>query len=175
MVEIAIREVRLPQDRTALENLDTSFTSDLIYDVTASIDGFRLTPTVASPPISKSFPIDDFDHPRWDSAYVVDNGQICALIATAFEEWNRRLVIWHFYVAPMLRRKGFGRRLLEYALAHGREQGARLAWLETTNLNYPGVQAYRQLGFELCGLDLTLYAGTLAEGEIALFLSRPVS
>lgn len=175
MVEIAIREIRLPQDRLALEHLDTSFTSDVIYEVTASGDGFHLTPARASPTVQKSFPIDDLDNRQWDSAYVVDDGQIRGFIATAFETWNRRLVIWHFYVAPTHRRKGFGRRLLERALEHGREQGARLAWLETTNLNYPGVQAYRRLGFELCGLDSTLYRGTGAEGEIALFLARPLN
>jgi hypothetical protein len=30
------------------------------------------------------------------------------------------------------------------------------------------------LGFRLCGLDVTLYDGTPAEGEFALFFSRPV-
>jgi ribosomal protein S18 acetylase RimI-like enzyme len=167
--------VRLPQDGVALQNLDTSFTSDVIYEVAASIDGFRLTPAVASPPIRKTFPIDDVDDPRWDSGFVVDDGQIRAFIATAFQEWNRRLVVWHFYVSPTHRRKGLGRRLLERALVYGREQGASVAWLETSNLNYPGVQAYLRLGFQPCGLDLTLYEGTGAEGEIALFLARYLS
>jgi ribosomal protein S18 acetylase RimI-like enzyme len=174
-IEVGARELRLPQDRVALQNLDTSFTSDVIYEVAASIDGFRLTPAVVSPPIRKSFPIDDVDNPRWDSAFVVDDGQIRGFIATALQAWNSRLVIWHFYVSPTHRRKGFGRQLLERALVHGREQGASMAWLETTNLNYPGVQAYLRLGFEPCGLDLTLYNGTGAEGEIALFLARSLS
>jgi len=51
---------------------------------------------------------------------------------------------------------------------------ARHIWLETSSLNAPGVAAYRALGFSLSGVDLTLYDGTPAEGETALFFSRPV-
>jgi ribosomal protein S18 acetylase RimI-like enzyme len=70
------------------------------------------------------------------------------------------------------RRRGIGRQLLETALAPAREAGARTAWVETSNLNLPGVRAYERLGFQLCGLDTSLYVGTAAEGEVALFLSR---
>jgi ribosomal protein S18 acetylase RimI-like enzyme len=72
-----------------------------------------------------------------------------------------------------MRRKGIGRLLLETALAHGRSQGAHTAWLEVTSVNTPAIDAYRALGFELCGLDLSLYEHTAAEGEIALFMARP--
>jgi len=37
------------------------------------------------------------------------------------------------------------------------------------------VTAYRALGFSLTGADLTLYDGTPAEGEAALFFSRPLA
>ncbi|QTR01699.1 GNAT family N-acetyltransferase, partial [Saccharothrix algeriensis] len=58
------------------------------------------------------------------------------------------------------------------ALDHGRSRGARTAWLETSNVNVPAVRAYLRMGFTLCGLDTTLYRGTPAEGEIALYLAR---
>ena len=35
-----------------------------------------------------------------------------------------------------------------------------------------GIAAYRALGFSLTGADLTLYEGTPAQGETALFFSR---
>jgi ribosomal protein S18 acetylase RimI-like enzyme len=47
-----------------------------------------------------------------------------------------------------------------------------VAWLETSNVNLPAVRAYERLGFRLCGLDTSLYEGTPAEGEVALFLCR---
>ena len=54
------------------------------------------------------------------------------------------------------------------------EVGARHIWLETSSLNVPGAAAYRGMGFELTGLDLTLYDATPAEGEVALFFFMPV-
>jgi ribosomal protein S18 acetylase RimI-like enzyme len=95
-------------------------------------------------------------------------------VATEHDSWNSRVVIWHLYVDASRRRRGIGRRLLETALAAAVEAGMRVAWLETSNLNVPGVRAYERLGFEICGLDTTLYTGTPAEGEIALFLARPL-
>ena len=66
------------------------------------------------------------------------------------------------------------RRLLAAVEAHAASLGARHVWLETSSLNVPGVAAYRALGFRLTGIDLTLYDATPAEGEAALFFSKPV-
>jgi ribosomal protein S18 acetylase RimI-like enzyme len=54
-------------------------------------------------------------------------------------------------------------------------RGAINLWLETSNLNVPGIRAYRRLGFELCGADATLYLGTPAASEQALFFARPLT
>jgi ribosomal protein S18 acetylase RimI-like enzyme len=95
-------------------------------------------------------------------------------VATQHEAWNGRVVVWHLYVDVDHRRRGIGRRLLETALAEALDAGMHVAWLETSSLNVPGVRAYERLGFEVCGLDTTLYTGTRAEGEVALFLARPL-
>ena len=94
------------------------------------------------------------------------------VVSTQYEAWNRRVVIWHLYVSPGDRGRGIGRRLVETAFEAARAAGARNAWLETSNLNVPGVRAYERLGFRLCGLDTSLYDGTPAEGEVALFFCR---
>lgn len=48
---------------------------------------------------------------------------------------------------------------MEALAGHARQvTAARCLWLETQNVNYPAVQFYLRLGFELCGLDQTLYA-----------------
>jgi GNAT superfamily N-acetyltransferase len=101
-------------------------------------------------------------------------GEVRGFIAVAFEEWNRRMSIWHFYVDRPLRGRGGGRALLQPALEWGRAAGAKTAWVETTNLNHPGIEAYRRLGFELCGFDSSLYRGTETSDEIAVFLARAI-
>jgi ribosomal protein S18 acetylase RimI-like enzyme len=175
--EIQIRELRLPEDAPALRELDTSFTTDVVYEVVLAEDAARLVPTRVTPPVTKRFPLDLEDSARgWDRGHVaVERGRVCGFLATGYEAWNRRLTIRHLYVDPSRRRRGIGRSLLERALQEGEACGADTLWLETTSLNYPGVQAYRRLGFELCGLDTTLYRGTPSEGETALFLARPLA
>jgi ribosomal protein S18 acetylase RimI-like enzyme len=175
MTGLEVREVRLPEDAPALRELDTSFTTDVVYDVVLEEESFRLVPTRVSPPIRKRFPVDDVDDRAgaWTSGYVaVEGGRVCGFVATGYEAWNQRLVIRHLYVAPTLRGRGIGRTLFERALREAEARGAGTIWLETTSLNYPGIQAYRRWGFELCGLDTTLYCGTPSDGETALFLAR---
>ncbi|WP_424890399.1 GNAT family N-acetyltransferase [Streptomyces sp. XH2] len=97
---------------------------------------------------------------------------LCGAISLAHSAWNNRLVIADLRVAPGHRGRGIGPALMERGLAHGRELGARTAWLEVTNVNAPAVRVYRRMGFALCGLDTSLYRGTASEGETALFMSR---
>lgn len=53
--------------------------------------------------------------------------------------------------------------------------GARNLWIETQNVNYPAIQFYRRRGFELVGLDRSLYAPVSNPGEVALFFSRALT
>ncbi|MGC8488463.1 MAG: hypothetical protein ACP5QO_09645 [Clostridia bacterium] len=48
-------------------------------------------------------------------------------------------------------------------------------WLEVSNLNVPAINAYEALGFTVVGLDTSLYRGTRARGEVALFMARDLS
>jgi hypothetical protein len=64
---------------------------------------------------------------------------------------------------------------MDRAIESGRMAGARTAWVETSNLNHPGILAYQRLGYSLCGFDLTLYQGTPSEGEFAIYLARPIA
>ena len=177
MTGITLREVVLPDDAPQLADLDTSFTTGVVYAVARDVDGFRLDPVRVEPPVTKRFHIDDLDSPRaWDRGVVaIADGAVRGFVATGFEPWNTRLVIWHFYVDPAWRRRGIGRALIEAALDEGAARGATTAWLETSSLNYPGVQVYERLGFELCGLDATRYRGTRSDGETALFLARDIA
>jgi GNAT superfamily N-acetyltransferase len=173
-----VREARLPDDAAAIEAIDTGFTTDLIYDVVASGDGFALCERRLAEPLAKRFPLDDVrsDDRPWSHAFVAEaDGRCVGFAAAGFEAWNRRLILWHLYVDPPARGRGVARHLVERVADLARALGARHIWLETSNLNHPGVAAYRALGFTLTGVDTTLYNGTPAEEEVALFFSRPVA
>lgn len=156
----------------AVEALDTELRTDREFVVRRGAQGLELAVAPLRGPHRKRFPVDLSADP-WTHGYVaVEGGVVQGFIATSIEAWNSRLVIRHFYVDAALRRRGIGRVLVAHACSLGREAGAVTAWVETSNRNYPGVQAYQRLGFSLCGFDLSLYAGTRNEGEFALFLSR---
>lgn len=55
--------------------------------------------------------------------------------------------ILNLAVAPSERRHGFGRRLVEQALAQGRSTGAARCWLEVRASNQAALEFYRALGF----------------------------
>ena len=41
-------------------------------------------------------------------------------------------------------------------------------------MNVAAIATYRALGFQICGVDATLYHGTDAAMETALFMARPI-
>ncbi len=171
---VLIRAAQLPKDADAIAAIDASFTSEAYYKVEKSEDGFRLTLTPCESFI-KRFTVYDLRHADrpWDRASIaVEDGRVVGFVATEFQFWNRRLVLWHLYVDPSARRRGVGHELMDAALERAHEEKAVCIWLETSNLNVPGVTWYRKQGFELGGLDTTLYAGTPAAREEALFLVR---
>lgn len=172
---ILIRAAVLPEDAPGIGTIDTSFTTTQVYDVGVTPDAMQLSVKDLEAPLTKRFPLDDLDSPErpYDHAWVaLDDERIVGFAATSFEPWNRRLTLWHLYVSPSHRGRGIARRLIEAVEVQGRARGARHVWLETSSFNIPGCAAYRALGFILTGVDLTLYDGTLAEGETALFFSR---
>jgi ribosomal protein S18 acetylase RimI-like enzyme len=172
---IRIREARLPADAAAIEAIDTSFTSHVVYEVETTGEGFALRERRLVAPTAKRFPLDDLrsDDRPWSHGFVAeDDGACIGFAAAGFQPWNKRLMLWHLYVQPTARGRGVGRQLVERVTELGRQLGARHLWLETSSLNAPGVAAYRALGFSLTGIDVTLYDATPAEGEIALFFSR---
>jgi ribosomal protein S18 acetylase RimI-like enzyme len=172
--EVTIRAADRHTDAQLIEHVDAAFETRQIFEVVADGHGFQLVTRSLDAPVRKAFPLNGVAADRrWSHAWLaLDASTPVGFIATAHEVWNKRAVIWHLYVSGTHRKRGIGRRLLEISLAEARQAGMRWAWLETSNLNVPGVAAYRRLGFELCGLDVGLYDGTPAEGEVALFLRR---
>ncbi|MEU8518381.1 GNAT family N-acetyltransferase [Streptomyces sp. NBC_01216] len=188
MSDLAYR-VAGPSDQSALDGLDDSFDTDHVYEVAAGDIGFGLRLVPVDPPLVKVFAEDaedpgdgpdggDAGHDGAAGVHEIvavhSDGTLLGVVTVAHQRWNRRLVVRRITVDPAHRGRGIGGELMRRALAHGRERGARTAWLEVSSVNVPAVRAYRRMGFRLCGLDTTLYTGTPSEGETALFMARPL-
>jgi ribosomal protein S18 acetylase RimI-like enzyme len=175
---VAIRPVRLPEDRVSLLALDRSFTTDRVYRIAGTADSFTLEEAPAQPPLRKEFPLaDDLGADRaWEQGLVAEQaGSVAGFAAFTHRRWNRRTELWHVYVVPHLRGQGIGRALVEAVVGAARDAEMRCVWLETSNLAYPAIQFYRRVGFVLCGLDVSLYdPASEAAGETALYFMRPV-
>jgi len=157
---VSVRPFVRTQDLAAIQGLETSFSSDWVYEVIADSDSIALKLQRAPQSHQNRFQIDP-NRPVWTRGWVAEvDGRVCGFVATCFDAWNRRLTIWHFYVDSPYRRCGIGRRLMNCALEDGWAQGARTAWVETSSRNHPAVLAYKRLGFKLCGFDTTLYNAT---------------
>jgi ribosomal protein S18 acetylase RimI-like enzyme len=179
----AIRRYDTSRDRVAVLALDRTFSTSTVYDVERGPMSFVLVERVVNPPITRRTTSNDelnAGTPDWETAWVAtpltpNNATVYGFAATSFEPWNRRMVLQHLYVDADERRKGVARALVGHVAADARARGAIHVFVETSNLNYPAIQAYRRMGFEVCGLDLDLYAGTESAGELALFMSQPIT
>ncbi|MEU5533721.1 GNAT family N-acetyltransferase [Streptomyces sp. NPDC020362] len=168
------------EDAQALAELDGSFTTDAVFSVAVTDEGFRICRTPVEPPLHKVFPDedeseDDGGDPALSRTVVAfDGDELCGFVETSFSPWNTRLTIRDIEVAPAWRGKGVGRTLVNHAFDFARERRASHVWLEVSNINAPAIAAYLRMGFVFCGLDTTLYDGTESAGEQALFMSRRV-
>ncbi|GAB7191163.1 hypothetical protein NUM3379_18700 [Kineococcus sp. NUM-3379] len=165
-----------PEDLRRLGELDTSFTTAAVLDVSATPGGFTLTERNV-PARTKRYDLlaghREAD-PPWDVILLaITEREVVGMAATTYQRWNTRQVLDEVHVAPAHRRRGIARALLRDVEDLARGNGAREVWVETQNTNPTAVRAYRALRFELTGLDTTLY-GPADETEAALFMSRPV-
>jgi ribosomal protein S18 acetylase RimI-like enzyme len=161
-------------DRGQVIAVDTSITVESILRVRQDGASFLIQTQPLDRPRVKAFDLRaEVGDAGWDVAWVAEDPEgIVGFAATRYEDWNRRQVLLHLYVSPSFRRRGIGRELVTEAVEQGRANRADHMWLETSNANAPAVRAFEHMGFALCGLDVTLYHGTPARGEIGLFMSQ---
>lgn len=172
-MSIPIRELNRAADRRGVEAVDTAFETSSVFDVVTTPRAIELVERPLATPQVKRYSIDEVfaRWARWEAGWVADDGQIRGFATVEYEPWHARLVLWFLYISPAYRRRGIGRALLERAEAYGRQAGATHVWLETSNVNVPGVAAYERLGYALCGAD-RLYYGDYMPGETALYLAK---
>jgi GNAT superfamily N-acetyltransferase len=168
-----LRELDKKRDRRAIESLDTGFETDVVFELSTQPERIELTERQLERPITKRYPIGEIFAPwaSWQRGWVADDDGVRAFATVEYEVWHQRLVLWFLYVDRGWRRRGLGRALLERVEDYGRTLGATHVWLETSNVNVPGVRAYRSLGYALCGAD-ALYYGSYMPGESAIYLAK---
>ena len=174
---ITIREMDRARDRTGVEAIDTAFETPTIFDVVVGSRSIELVERSLEVPFVKRYPIEDAFAfwASWDTAWVAEDDGIVGFAAVEYAAWHRRLVLWHLYVTRARRGEGIGRDLLARVEDHGRRLGARRVWIETSNVNVPGIAAYARLGYSLCGADVTLYDATETSAESAIFLAKIIA
>ncbi|MHB0885165.1 MAG: GNAT family N-acetyltransferase [Bacillota bacterium] len=163
-----------PGDTAAILRLDDSFTTDRVYRVATGDLSFGLVEAPVDPPLRKDYgPLPTAPRPGRSVEYAAidESGSLIGYASAAYEEWNRRVILWELCVAPGGRRQGAGRALIDSVVRFARTVGARQVLAETQNVNYPAVRFYVRCGFRLAGLDTDFYD---PEGpgrrEVALFL-----
>jgi ribosomal protein S18 acetylase RimI-like enzyme len=172
---VIVRAAQTQQDLDAISKIDRAYVTDRIYRVGRSELGFWLTEEPVSPPVQKVYP--DPSPELSDRLLVATAGsEILGYAELRLNSWNDRAEIEGLTVSGRFRGQGIGRSLIQAVDERARkERSARCLWLETQNINYPAVQFYRRLGFEMCGLDETLYRPGmpgLVPGEVAIYFSR---
>lgn len=82
--------------------------------------------------------------------------------------WNNSFYIENILVDEKHRREGIGNMLIKSVIKQARKLNCRVIELETQNTNYPAIQFYRRMGFNITGLNTRLYNHS---EEIALFMT----
>lgn len=170
---ITIRELDRKKDRKAVEAIDTAFETSTIFDLVTTNRRIDLVERTLDAPITKRYSIAEVfaQWARWDTGWVADEDGVHGFATVEHEPWHGRINLWFLYIAPAWRRRGVGRALLERVEEYGRSQRATHVWLETSNVNVPGVRAYERLGYSLCGAD-TRYYGAYMPGETAIYMAK---
>jgi len=101
----------------------------------------------------------------------IDN-KLVALAISEAQTWNNTLMLWHLHVHEDYRRHGYGHMLLNRVVELAQESGFRAITLEAQNTNVPAIHFYKKSGFEIEGIDLSLYDLGADNEEVALFIRK---
>jgi ribosomal protein S18 acetylase RimI-like enzyme len=173
-VTFQIRPLDRKTDRRGVEAVDTAFDTDTVFDLETSARGIQLVERRLERTLTKRYSIAEVFAPwaSWDVGWVAEeDGVIRGFATAAYEPWHARAILWFLYISPAWRRRGVGRALLAEVETFARARRASHVWLETSNVNVPGIAAYERLGYTLCGAD-ALYYGNYMPGETAIYLAK---
>lgn len=98
-------------------------------------------------------------------------GELQGWVIGEHRTWNNSFYIENILVNQKHRRQGVAVMLIKKAIKEARRLNCRVVELETQNTNYPAIQLYRRMGFNITGLNTRLYDQS---DEIALFMSLDI-
>lgn len=162
-------------DRPGVMAIETVYETATIFDVVVDARRIELVERKLAAPRVKRYAIADAfaSWAQWDTAWVAEvDGTIVGFSAVEYVPWHVRLILWHLYVSPAQRGQGIARALMARVEEHGRTCGASHVWLETSNVNPPGIAAYERLGYALCGADVLFYEDMPYADERALYFAK---
>lgn len=99
------------------------------------------------------------------------DGELQGWMICEHRTWNNSFYIENILVNEKYRRQGLGIMLIKNAIKEARKLNCRVIELETQNTNYPAIQFYRRMGFNITGVNTRLYDNS---EEIALFMTLDV-
>lgn len=104
-----------------------------------------------------------------------DNEKLIGVLIVEKREWNNSLWVADIAIAEEYRGKGIGSLLMDNLFKLARVKQVRIIGLETQSTNLPAILFYRKNGFELDGVDLSLYTNNDIENkEVALYMKKKI-
>ncbi|MEG0927133.1 GNAT family N-acetyltransferase [Chryseobacterium sp.] len=175
-----IRKLQKLSSNPSLNWGHNGYTTDKIYSV-SSIEysnSFEFTLREKSLSYTKNWKTDSDELEelnaiieKGNSFGVFADGELQGWIIGEHRIWNNSFYIENILVNEKYRRQGFGIILIKNAIKEARSLNCRVIELETQNTNYPAIQFYRRMGFNITGLNTRLYDNP---DEIALFMTLDV-
>lgn len=102
-----------------------------------------------------------------------DDNKLVGVVIVEKREWNNSFWIEDIEVAEPYRKNGIGTMLLDKVEYIAKKNGVRIIALEAQSSNVPAIDFYRKNGYELDGIDLSLYTNTdTIDGEVAFFMKK---
>jgi ribosomal protein S18 acetylase RimI-like enzyme len=102
---------------------------------------------------------------------VEENGRLIGFLDVEIESWRGVAKIWNLLVDKDHRRRGIGMGLMRRAQEFAREKDCRAIAVETQTTNWPALNFYLKIGFQVCAVDDHFYTNHDPERkEVALFL-----
>lgn len=101
-----------------------------------------------------------------------DDGNMCAVTEFDFEEWNNRMRITQMLVYEPYRKKGLGKKLMDFAKQTALDRDYRMIVVETQSNNTNAIDFYMSQGFVFCGSNVYFYSNDdIGEDEVMIELA----
>lgn len=99
-----------------------------------------------------------------------EDNELIGFILCEERKWNNTLYVENLLVSESHRRKGIGKLLIKKVIEISHHKNFRHIELETQNTNVPAIEFYKKQGFEITGMNMTLYDPLENKDEVALFM-----